>query len=295
MSNSPKMMPVEKITPQDAERMLATMVKNRPVSDSKVLEYALSIDDGRWSVNGETIKINKDGQLFDGQHRLRACILAGKPFMSYVARGVDDEHAFATVDVGKTRSHGDIFGIAGFSNSNLVSSIAILVYAHEKRLLNWSGLTGLGRQSKANTSPAIISKIKRMPQRSSTITKEDLLSFSESISEGLATAARFAERWKAIRLLPRPLTGGVYYLFRQRSLEDAERFFTDIAEGVGLTKTDPVYHLRERLIENSGNQAKLNRFTIVGLMFKAWNKRRAGEPVRQLRISDAEEFPRKLI
>jgi hypothetical protein len=280
---------IETITPRVAESMLANMVKNRPVSEAKVLEYAIAIDE--WALNGETIKFDKAGRLFDGQHRLRACILAGKDFTTCVVRGIEDDHAFATVDVGKNRSHGDVFSIAGFANPKDAAAVANIVYLFKKGKLDWRGPTE--SRTSRGSSP-ISAKLKKMPHASAVVNKEDLLEFAESVSEGLASATRFAQTSKASKLISAPLIGGGYYLFREKSFNDAEAFFADLGEGVGLTKTDAVYWLRERLIDNKSSDAKLNRWTIIGLMFKAWNKRRAKEPVKQLRVQDGEEFPRKL-
>lgn len=284
---------IELISPKDAEKMLATMGTNRPVSENKVLEYAIAMDTGSWALNGETIKFDVSGRLFDGQHRLKACILAGKSFRSYVVRGVTDQHAFSTVDVGKNRTHGDIFGIAGFSNSSLVASVGLIVYLHTNDRIGWAGLVGSTRRPKG-LSDTIASKLKRMPGGVSVVQKEELLAFAEPIAERLTTAARYAERWKQSRVMARPIVGGAYYLFREKSFEDAERFFKDLDEGAGLAKTDPVYHLRERLLRNAVDDAKLTRWMIIGLTFKAWNKRREGEAVRSFRVQDGEEFPRKL-
>jgi hypothetical protein len=285
---------IELITPKVAKEMLATMRSNRPISDAKVLEYALKIEAGEWVLNGETIKFDADGKLFDGQHRLHAGVLADKPFRSLVVRGIADPNAFATVDVGKNRSHSDVFGIAGFSNPSLIASITMILYLHEKKKLSWNGPAGLGRYDRPANSK-ITAKIKRMPQRAGEVPKEELLAFAEPLEEGLASAARYAERWKAARLMTRPLVGAGYYLFRDKSFNDAEQFFADLQDGTGLQRQDAVYHLRERLIANSSADAKLSRWYVLGLMFKCWNKRRASEPVRYLKVQDGEEFPKKLL
>lgn len=284
---------VETITPAEAKKMLGTMRKNRPLSDGKVIEYAVAMDRGEWEMNAETIKFDDQGRLFDGQHRLQACVLADKPFRSLVARGVTGENAFATVDVGKNRTHGDVFGIAGFSNPSLVASVAMIVMLFTRGKLSWNGPTNIGRTERPSNS-SLASKIKRMPGRGADVPKEELLKFAEPLTDGLMSAARFAETWKQPRLLPRALAGGGYYLFRDKSFDNAEQFFRDIDEGVNLLKTDAVYHLRERLISNSQSDAKLNRWTVLGLMVKAWNKRRAGETLRFLRVQEGEDFPRKV-
>lgn len=284
---------VESITPKRAEEALSTMVSNRAVSDAKVLEYALAMDSGLWSLNGETIKFDHDGRLFDGQHRMRACVLAGKSFRSYVARGIDDKRAFATVDVGKNRSHADVLNIAGFSNTSLLSSIAIAVYLFERGLISWSGVTG-ERARRSDLPASISAKMKVLPNSAGLVPKDVLLRFTEKHKDDLVEAARFADKWRAPKVAQKPLVGACYYLFRPRSFEEATQFFRDLAEGAGLSRTDPVYHLRERLIENNMAKARLSRWYIFGLVLKAWNKRRANDPMRQLKVGDNEEFPKKV-
>lgn len=45
-------------------------------------------------------------------HRLAACIQAGVPFQTVLIEGVKHE-TWTTIDTGKTRSAGDVFGIMG--------------------------------------------------------------------------------------------------------------------------------------------------------------------------------------
>ncbi len=290
----PHTMNVEMINPGDAEKMLATMVKNRPVSESKVLEYALAMEAGDWILNGETIKLDQFGHLIDGQHRLRACILSDKGFRSYVARGIEDAKAFATIDVGKTRSHKDVFSIAGFPNPGDAASAVMLIYGFKSGIMTWKTMEGRGR---AKRDTPVSKKMKAHPGRTSLVSKDELLDYARPIQEGVVSALRAAHSStfkKAQKLIPRATMAGLYYLFREKSFDDAERFFYDLGEGVGLQKTDPVYWLRERLQDNRNSISDLNRYTLIGLVIKAWNKRREGEEIKYLKVGDGEEFPKKI-
>lgn len=289
----PHMLIIEMITPKTAQAMLATMVKNRALSQSKVLEYAIAMDEGRWSLNGETIKIDKEGRLFDGQNRLSACVLAGKPFRSYVARGIEDENAFATVDVGKNRTHADIFGIAGFVSANQASAAAMVIYAMKNCKMGWSGPTDRrARLRQTRLGASLAGQI----QTTSAFTKEDLLRFSEPIRDEILSCVRYAQNAKAKKFLAIGVMAGCLYLFREKSAVDALAFFDNLGEGAGLGSTDPVLHLRERLLEYTHKGAgKMRRWFYVGLTVKAWNKRRAGETVRSLRVQENEEFPTKIL
>jgi len=280
---------LETITPSMAAKWLQTMVNNRTLSQSKAIEYAVAIDDDRWVVNGETIKFDSDGRLFDGQHRLQGCVLADKPFKSYVAYGISDSDAFATVDVGKNRSHGDVFSIAGYPSCNLASGAALLIYQYKN---NHFGPGGSISRRYTKGSKEILKKLDRLPIKNAAVTKEELLNFASPFKDRLIAAVRFAENVKTKKMLSSGMVAGCYFLFCEKSEDDATRFFTDLSEGVGLSGSDPVYWLRERLMTNMAAPNKLQRGAILQLIFKAWNKRRAGEKTKTLKLIEGEEFPK---
>ena len=280
---------LETITPAMAQKWLQTMVNNRTLSQAKAIEYAIAMDDSRWIVNGETIKFDAAGRIFDGQHRLQACVLADKSFKSYVAYGIADDEAFSTVDVGKNRSHGDVFSIAGYPSCNLASGAALLIYQYKNDQFGPGGSTNR-RYTKGAKS--ILKKLDRLPVKGASVTKEELLSFAAPFKERLIAAVRFAENVKARKMLSSGMVAGCYFLFCEKSEEDAKRFFFDLCEGVGLSGSDPVYWLRERLMTNMAAPNKLQRGAILVLIFKAWNKRRAGEKTKTLKLIEGEEFPK---
>lgn len=279
---------LETITPSMASKWLQSMVNNRTLSQSKAIEYAIAIDGGLWIINGETIKFDAEGRLFDGQHRLQGCVLADKPFKSYVAYGISDRDAFATVDVGKNRSHGDVFSIAGYPSCNLASGAALLIYQYKNKQFGPGGSTNR-RYTKG--SKAMLKKLDRLPVKGSTVTKEELLNFASPFKERLIAAVRFAENVKARKMLSSGMVAGCYFLFCEKSEDDATRFFVDLCEGVGLSGSDPVYWLRERLMSNMAAPNKLQRGAILTLVLKAWNKRRAGDKTKTLKLVEGEEFP----
>jgi hypothetical protein len=279
---------LESITPAMAEEWLKTMVKNRAVSEAKVWEYAFAMDEGRWSPNGETIKFDADGHLFDGQHRLLAGIRAEKPFLSLVVRGISDAHAFATVDTGKGRTHADIFGIEGWHANKTASGAAMLIKLYQDGRLGWGGVTN--RRLKRKT--ALAQKAKGAMPTMNVISREELVDFASEIREELDVAVRFGNTSKASRVMPTATVAALYYIFRDKSRADADQFFLDLGEGLGLERHDAVYALREKLMQSKASKSKLTRWAIFGLTIKAWNKRRAKEYTKVLGIQANEEFPR---
>lgn len=293
-SIKPSMQTLELITPKVATEMLKTKINNRPLSNSKVIEYALAIDEGRWSVNGETLKFDLNNHLFDGQHRLEACVLADKPFRTYVVRGIEDPKAFATVDVGKNRTHADMLGVAGFVATHNTAAAAALIYLFKHRMLTLKGpRTGTGRVDPQKRFH-IDTKIQSARSSGSAIPKEVLVDFSLGIKDGLHESVLFGSSSPAKKFLTVSVIAGCHYLFRERDAVEAKRFFDDIGEGAGLDKNDAVFRLRERLISNQSSTSKLTKWAILLLIFKAWQKRRDGERTHYLKIQDNEEFPKKL-
>jgi hypothetical protein len=67
---------------------------------------------GEWRVNGEAIKISRDGKILDGQHRLMAVLEADVAIETLVITGLEPE-AQETMDQGRARSLADVFKLRG--------------------------------------------------------------------------------------------------------------------------------------------------------------------------------------
>lgn len=82
----------EKIYPQDAEVLLRNNTNNRSISMKTVKAYATDMINGNWDEQTSSpIAIDYDGILRDGQHRLKAIILANKPINMWVCRNVEPD------------------------------------------------------------------------------------------------------------------------------------------------------------------------------------------------------------
>lgn len=95
------------ITPFMAKQWLMKNNGNRKLRNDVVNAYARAMVEGNWTDSNDAICFDKDGNLLNGQHRLNACIRAGVSFKSIVRYDCPAE-AFAHMDTGATRSHGDI-------------------------------------------------------------------------------------------------------------------------------------------------------------------------------------------
>src|SRR5260221_186881 len=124
------------ITPPMAERMIAKDEKfyqsnptlhARNIKQYVVEAYARDMQEGRWKLNGETLKIGDAGRIMDGRHRLSACVASNTEFKTLVAYDVRHE-VFDTIDIGAIRTAGDMAGISGVPNGNVVAHAARIVY-----------------------------------------------------------------------------------------------------------------------------------------------------------------------
>lgn len=265
---------LETITPEIARRELdrsraITQAnperKNRKCSEEFVMELAQAIENGEWEVNGETIKFAIDGFCEDGQHRLEAVCIADRPIETYVVRGLDTG-CFDTIDRGKVRTMSQILHRHGEVNTNVLAAAISLLTRYETDSLR----KPCGRQRP--------SKVLEMLAK----------------HKGLRESVRLTSNCTSI--MPQSIAATAHYLFSKLDGDAADLFFGQVVSGENITRTQAVYHLRERLLDNRTKKAKLRAVEIFALTCKAWNATRSGQRVKCLRWrteGDApEEFPK---
>ena len=104
------------ITPEFANSLLEKNNHNRPVSKKRVEYYANLMENDKWHLTHQGIAIDKNGCIIDGQHRLLAVIKANKSIAFNISTNVENE-TFKYVDVGYTRTTGNVFAIDGIKNA----------------------------------------------------------------------------------------------------------------------------------------------------------------------------------
>lgn len=96
---------VIKVTPKMARELLETSTVNRRLRRALVASFRNDMEQGRWLMTGEPIKISRTRALLDGQHRLTALAESeGVRHIEFlVVRGLADE-VQAVMDSGAPRS-----------------------------------------------------------------------------------------------------------------------------------------------------------------------------------------------
>lgn len=257
------------ITPEMAQVMLRWNDRNRLLSKPKATHYAQIISEGRWVFNTIPIVFSSE-RLIDGQHRLRGCIEAGVPIEALVTFGAPDD-AFTTIDTGKSRTAGDIFGIYGVSNCNNIAAATRWVYFYDQGSVMFTA----GGPREMIDHPSLYAFYQQ----------------NKSIQKSMPIGHAFRKS----RLAMPSLMMGVHYVCARKSRKQADEFFTKVADGIGFAGTsDPAYRLRKRLLDNAISQEKMNRRQVAALAIKAWNAFRSDRDTGALTYRAGEKFPRAI-
>lgn len=258
---------IETITPEDAERYLASNNNVRRLRPSAVGRYAADMGAGRWYCGTSVIGFDQDDNLRCGQHRLTACVESGMPFTTIVSRGLVQE-AIDNDDQGLKRTTGDVLRSKGEVNTQALASVIANA---------WRWDQGLMLHSTAPTQRQVDEYLEANPTlREATAAAQPLL--------GAPLAARVSA------------VGPFIFRIRQIEPEFAEAFVHGLHTGADLSENDPILRLRQYYLAKRGSQyGRPSRQHELALNIKSWNAWLAGRPVKALRwgrgASGQEDFP----
>lgn len=250
---------IETITPKKAETLLgqSANANMRGLRTGWVKQIARAILEGRWEFNGESIKIDSEGSVVDGQHRLAACAMAKKPIETVVIRGVEST---TYVDIGHSRSPSQLLAAEGYKNPGQLATAARLVY-----LWRGPGITRLGSPTFQPDRGVVQLVVREHP--------------------GLARSVELAKGCSHI--LPRSILAFVHYEAAQASEDSdmADLFVEAVVEGVGISKGEGPHLLRERMMREKQSRQRQARLDVIALTIRAWNAWAAGRKMQRLLIT----------
>lgn len=246
--------------------------RNRTVRDDHVNNLAADMAAGKWNGrNGEPIKFDTDGNMFEGQHRCWACIQSNTPFETLLLTGCKPED-YQTSGTGKSKHFGDFLGpVHGEKNTTLLASATRLVW-------HWqNGTMGSGQVKSAGLT---------VTQMTETYKAHPKLAESVNRVSGM----------KKVRDL---LTGTFAVLLhyagtREGHQVQVENFLERLGDGLGLMEDSPIYQLRKFLLAQRAARPGIRRPTrlyVLALAIKAWNAEKAERSVKVLQFRADEAFP----
>lgn len=255
------------ITQQMATELLNKNKRNRRVSDKNFTKLKRALLRGEWRLNGEAIKVDVDGRVLDGQHRLLAVEDTGIPMQTFMITGLPADTQ-DTMDTGKSRSIADVLAIRGYKNTATLSAILRRIYIYETH-----GLKAATQAAYPTTNHEVLAFFDSHPQ----------------IEELIAPARKAAQHGK----LPGGLAGLLRYVFTGIDPDDTDDFFEKLCTGADMEARNPVLVLRESLKRLKDDKGTINQTYLAAICIKAWNKYRAGESVGTLKFTPGGATPEK--
>lgn len=260
------------ITPRLARQLLDQNTGNRKVSGTNLAKIKTIMERGEWALNGEAVKVAKDGRILDGQHRLRAAVETETTFETLIVYGLEDESQ-ETMDGGKSRTLADILSIRGYKSATATAAITLAIIRSEQ--WNIRAAVSGGSNAYTVTNRQAIDRL----EREATIA---------DIPKIISSVRKVGMSGKTAGLL--------YYVFSGVDSEDADHFFEKLTTGADMDRGNPILTLRNLLIDTRYTaRGEINQTYIAAVTIKAWNRYRAGEPSVQLRFriggANPEAFP----
>lgn len=241
------------ITPSIAKHILERNDDNRSLKDGLVRQIATDIASGLWQLNGESIIIAKDGLLNDGQHRLSAVVESGKPIQTVIMFGVS-RASRDTVDMGSSRSAGDIIGMHGGKYANNAAAVSQLLMMYRRGAYAISG-------SKHGT-------LSRKP------TKQEILAYYARHGKEIDKCVARIVSHKFFKNTGVTSWAVAYALLSRINLDAAELFFTRAATGENLSRGDSILTMRGHFLERQERTHTWERLELIIRYWNAWRKRR---------------------
>lgn len=248
----------ERITPARATQLLAHNAENnRTAKIGKISMYARDMEAGKWNSNtGETIKVDTNGDLIDGQNRMHAVIRAGVDIFFDVAYDVPTE-AMQVIDTGAARSASDALKISGAYDRSASSAIV-------RWTIMWDAQVFMGHGgSFAPTVSEIVLRFTQEPEAYTAAAKRG----KDCQNRGLGTCAA---------------AGTAHYLFSKIDAELTHQFYDQYVSGADLPQRHAVLALRNKMARVRAD--RVTRAEQLALFVRAWNAFRAGEGLDRMLI-----------
>lgn len=248
--------------------MTANVARNRRISLPHVLKLARDMTDKHWVFAGDPIKIDDDGYVIDGQHRLLAIIKSNTTQRLVIMRNASRDVQLVT-DIGRPRMARDQLVMRGTPNATNAAAGA-------KLLLKWrSG--SIMNSTYQPTIPEIVLLIESTP------------AISEACSKAMKARTHIARA-------PVSALIAAYVQAGEIDVNARDFFFEKLTFGDGLPQQHPILTLRNTFTRRGGIHAM--RFRQLGHLYMivhAWNKWRADEPLQVLRVPatlTSDTFPK---
>ncbi|WP_405912901.1 hypothetical protein OG760_18885 [Streptomyces sp. NBC_00963] len=249
---------IEEVTPAEACQLILRIPwYQRKLDDRKIAEWAGAMMRGEWRFTHQGLATDREGMLYDGQHRVAAQVVAGITLRHSIARGIEGE-TFPVVDRGKMRNSSYTFGAAGEKSAFNLSAVLRLMWLWENVPVgSWK-----------DRHPVSDDQLKEVLDRHPGL--------RHSVKRGRVSARGAARATTLIHYLATQACG---------SSEIPDQWYAQLSSGENFQRRDPGLVLRNYLLggEADGIRGRVpNRSiqTVVQMLFlfaTAWNNTCTGQ------------------
>jgi hypothetical protein len=237
----------EWITPEYASDMLENHNEtNRPIMKSHRRQLSEEMTAGLWNEStADPVRIDKNGNLADGQHRFGAAVDAKFSFWCYVVREVnpDDFHDY---DKNQKRSFSQNLARQQESHCRMTAAALQLLKKYQSKRMR------VGGEMKSREALEFLQKHPTLVDSGTWGVKS-----REVVSEAVGMFC--------------------HYLFSGIDPHQADEFYTSLISGANLDEGNPILVIRERLLREKGASTRRTSYYKVAVLIQAWNLWRTGK------------------
>ena len=258
------------VWPDAARAFLDINQRNRTVTQSRVNEHALALQQGRWQLINNGLGLDTNGDLADGQHRLLGIIRADMPGLFWMVTGLDVK-AREVIDTGRARTMKDTLQIHGYGRGhNHAAAAARFLYKLDHDMVQ-------GPHSK----------------ETSTIPHDVLMRYIEQDLDFeflIDCVNRATVTTKSVPGMNRSAYTVFLYQVRMMDETKAAVFNERVHTGANLQRNDPELRLRNLLAKMTDRRSLTWHYA---LYVKTWNLRCLGRKIENLalRIDESLQKP----
>lgn len=261
------------ITPEIAAMLLERNVNNRRPKRRAIEQYKRDMLAGEWNPDASDLKVNRLGELADGQNRCTASVEGEVPFPTLLRTGLDPD-ARDHVDQGVRRTGGDTFLMMGLSDPNNISAAINMRERYEKTIKEYGG--------KQTINP------RRVP-----MTHAELKDYLDEHPSVVAMVSLGTEMQRIGPGVPRSVYIAALSMFAESSeklaREFADRFISGESSGTG----DPMLALARYLAKAKSptemkTKSRNKNQKHLGAFVNAWNAWVQSEVVHNIAVRDMD-------
>ncbi len=254
---------IVEVTPQMAEDWLNKKNKrNRKIRKGAVDRLAYDMITGQWNLTHQGLAFDVKGNLLDGQHRLKAVSIAGRPIKFFVTYDVPVESVI-TMDTQATRSIPDVANFQGLAVKVRDAQVARVM------------------QNRGETAGLPFSRQDKL---------DFLIRHQENIEKACELLPMTSDKLRK-SLVRAPVTAGIARALYSCDPAKLERFCTVLVSGVPKKESEEVIiKLRDAILKINGTGFKAN----AEIYFKTQNAIRMfceGTSCNKLHPATNELFP----